>query len=92
MCPHSLVKNQLEQHLNQHRNLALLGKILHETYGAIKALARLPSTPRTNQRIFSPYQTFSLIAQSPTHFKVIFYGYVLIFGTFYLFFEMTSGP
>ena len=45
MCPHSLIKNQLEQHLNQNRNLALLGKILHETYGAIKALARLPSTP-----------------------------------------------
>ena len=37
MCPHNLTKTQLEHHLNHHRNLALLGKILHETYGATKA-------------------------------------------------------
>ena len=73
MCPHSLIKNQLEQHLNQNRNLALLGKILHETYGAIKALARLPSTPVTIPKINPPVQTFAFIAQSPTHYKVIFY-------------------
>ena len=74
MCPHSLVKNQLEQHLNKHKNLALLGKILHETYGAVKALSRLPTTPVTIPRINPPVQTFALIAQSPTHFKVIFYS------------------
>ncbi len=36
MCPHAMVKEQLEHHLNQNRNLALVAKILHETYGPIK--------------------------------------------------------
>ena len=70
MCPHNLTKTQLEHHLNHHRNLALLGKILHETYGATKALARLPTTPITLPKINPPMQTFSVIPQSPTHYKV----------------------
>ena len=74
MCPHTLIKTQLEHHLNQHRNLALLGKILHETYGAVKALSRLPTTPVTAQKIHPPMQTFVVIPQSPTHYKVVFYS------------------
>jgi hypothetical protein len=74
MCPHNLVRSQLEQHLNKTRNLAELGKILHETYGAVKALARLPNTPVTLQKINPPIQTFSVIPQSPTHFKIVFYS------------------
>ena len=70
MCPHNLTKTQLEHHLNQHRNLALMGKILHETFGATKALARLPTTPITLPKINPPMQTFSVIPQSPTHYKV----------------------
>ena len=74
MCPHNLIKTQLEHHLNQHRNLALLGKILHETHGAVKALSRLPTTPVTAQKIHPPMQTFVVIPQSPTHYKVVFYS------------------
>ena len=79
MCPHNLTKTQLEHHLNHHRNLALLGKILHETYGATKALARLPTTPITLPKINPPMQTFSVIPQSPTHYKV----FILIQGLLY---------
>jgi hypothetical protein len=46
MCPHTLMREQLEDHLNHHRNLALLGKILNETYAPLKSLARLPTTPQ----------------------------------------------
>ena len=76
MSPHNLIKTQLEHHLNQHRNLALLGKILHETYGATRALVRLPTTPVTlpKIKINPPMQTFSIVPQSPTHYKVFFYS------------------
>lgn len=74
MNPHNLIRTQLEHHLNQHRNLALLGKILHETYGVLKALSRLPTTPVTLPKINPPMQTFSIIPQSPTHYKVVFYS------------------
>ena len=77
MCPHNLTKTQLEHHLNHHRNLALLGKILHETYGATKALARLPTTPITLPKINPPMQTFSVIPQSPTHYKVCTPGLII---------------
>jgi hypothetical protein len=46
MCPHTLMREQLEDHLNHHKNLALLGKILNETYAPLKSLARLPTTPQ----------------------------------------------
>jgi mediator of RNA polymerase II transcription subunit 14 len=77
MCPHLILKDQLEEHLNHNQNLALLGKILHETYVVALALSRLPTTPQvgvTLEKVKSPVQTFSVIPQSPTHFKVIFYN------------------
>ena len=77
MCPHSLLKDQLEEHLNSERNLALLGKILHETNTVATALCRLPTTPQigvTLERIKSPIQTFTILPQSPTHFKLTYYN------------------
>ena len=41
MCPHILVKDQLEQHLNTHRNLGLLAKIIHETYSPLRYVRTL---------------------------------------------------
>ena len=72
-CPHVVVKDQLEDHLNANRNLALLAKILHETYMPLRSLCRLPNTPqmgvsmhKTNQA----FKTFITVPQSPTHLKV----------------------
>ena len=77
MCPHVIVKDQLVEHLNHNQNLALLGKILHETYTVVLAMSRLPTTPQvgvTLEKVNSPVQTFSVLPQSPTHFKLIFYN------------------
>ena len=67
-----LLQDQLEDHLNSNRNLALLAKILHETYMPLRSLCRLPNTPqmgvsmhKTNQA----FKTFSTVPQSPTHLK-----------------------
>lgn len=72
MCPHIVVKDQLEDHLNSNRNLALLAKILHETYTPLRSVCRLPNTPqmgvsmhKTNQA----FKTFITVPQSPTHLK-----------------------
>jgi len=51
ICPHTLMREELEDHLNEHKNLALLGKILHETYAPLKSLARLPTTPQVGFRM-----------------------------------------
>jgi mediator of RNA polymerase II transcription subunit 14 len=74
MCPHSIVKEQLEEHLNANANLALLAKILHETYSPLKSVCRLPNTPQLGvsmQKANHPVETFVTVPQSPTHLKVI---------------------
>uniref|UniRef100_A0A0K2TAA1 Mediator of RNA polymerase II transcription subunit 14 n=1 Tax=Lepeophtheirus salmonis TaxID=72036 RepID=A0A0K2TAA1_LEPSM len=73
--PHILLREQLTQHLNEHRDLPWLGKILHETYPPLRSIARLPTTPQmgvTQQRM--SIQTFSIIPQGPTHIKLVFYN------------------
>lgn len=77
--PHSLVKVQLELHLNRERNLALLGKILTETLVPLKCVSRLPSTPHkwmstNSQQRSAAIQTFSIVPQTPTHIKLMFYN------------------
>jgi len=79
MNPHCIMKSQLEIHLNKERSLALLGKILHETYGPVRSLCRLPNTPHkymssTPQQRNTAIQTFTILPQSPTHVKVMFYN------------------
>ena len=79
MNPHCIMKSQLEIHLNKERSLALLGKILHETVGPVRSLSRLPSTPHkwmstNSQQRNTAIQTFSVLPQSPTHVKIMFYN------------------
>lgn len=78
MCPHAQMREQLEDNLNLHKNLALLGKILHETFDPLRSIARLPTTPQMGvplQRIHPPVQTFTVVPQSATHLKLVFYNY-----------------
>lgn len=66
MCPHNLVKEQLENHLNTHRNLALLAKILHETYAPLKSISNLPTIPQmgvNQQKMSYPIETFVILPQ-----------------------------
>lgn len=43
---HSLIKEQLEAHLNRHRNLAQIIHLLHETYQPIISISKLPTLPQ----------------------------------------------
>lgn len=43
---HSLLKEQLEAHLNRHRNLAQIIHLLHETYQPLISISKLPTLPQ----------------------------------------------
>lgn len=45
---HTLVKEQLEDHLNRNKNLAQLIHILHETFTPLMSINKLPSIPHLN--------------------------------------------
>ena len=77
--PHSVMRAQLELELEQSRSLALLGRLLQETAQPVRSLLRLPATPHkwmstSSQQRNTAIQTFSLLPQSPTHVKVLFYN------------------
>lgn len=43
---HCLVREQLEAHLNQHRNLSQIVQLLHETYEPLISISKLSSLPQ----------------------------------------------
>lgn len=43
---HSLMREQLEAHLNQHLNLAQIVQLLHETYEPLISISKLPTLPQ----------------------------------------------
>lgn len=43
---HSIVQEQLESHLNEHRNLAQIVQLLHETYEPLLSISKLPTIPQ----------------------------------------------
>lgn len=42
---HTLVQEQLEDHLNRNKNLAQLVQVLHETYPPLVSINKLPFMP-----------------------------------------------
>lgn len=79
MNPHILMKSQLEVDLNRERSVARLGKLLQETVGPVRSLLRLPTTPHkwmstNSQQRNTAIQTFTILPQSPTHVKIMFYN------------------
>lgn len=42
---HSMMRDQLAQHLNQHHSLTTIAHILHETYNPMSSIAKLPVLP-----------------------------------------------
>ena len=52
---HSLIKEQLESHLNEHRNLAQIIQLLYETYEPLISISKLPTLPQLGiQNTVSP--------------------------------------
>lgn len=43
---HSLMREQLEAHLNEHLNLAQIVHLLHETYEPLVSISKLPTLPQ----------------------------------------------
>ncbi|XP_049856745.1 mediator of RNA polymerase II transcription subunit 14 [Schistocerca gregaria] len=74
---HSLMREQLEAHLNRHRNLAQIVHILHETYEPLISISKLPTLPQLgvrNSRPQVPVQTFTIIPQSSTMLRLSYQG------------------
>ena len=79
MNPHIMMKSQLEIDLNKERCVARLGRLLQETLGPVRSLLRLPTTPHkwmstNSQQRNTAIQTFTVLPQSPTHVKIMFYN------------------
>ena len=79
MNPHLIMKSQLEIHLNKDKSLARLGQLLQETLSPVRSLLRLPSTPHkwmstNSQQRNTAIQTFTVLPQSPSHVKIMFYN------------------
>ncbi|KAK4883568.1 hypothetical protein RN001_006887 [Aquatica leii] len=74
---HCLVREQLEAHLNQHRNLSQIVQLLHETYEPLISISKLPSLPQLgvyNTRPQVPVQTFTVMAQTCTGIRLAYQG------------------
>ncbi|KAF4526396.1 hypothetical protein B566_EDAN012686 [Ephemera danica] len=74
---HSIVREQLEAHLNRHRNLAQVVALMCETYEPLVSLSKLSSLPQLgvhNSRPQVVTQGFTLVPQSPTLIKVAYQG------------------
>nr|XP_022906712.1 mediator of RNA polymerase II transcription subunit 14 isoform X2 [Onthophagus taurus] len=74
---HSLIKEQLEAHLNEHRNLTQIVQLLHETYEPLISISKLPSIPQmgvNTPRPQIPVQTFTIMAQSCTLIRLVYQG------------------
>ncbi|XP_012256588.1 mediator of RNA polymerase II transcription subunit 14 isoform X2 [Athalia rosae] len=74
---HSLMKEQLEAHLNRHRNLAQIVHILHETLQPLSSISKLPTIPQLgvhNSRPQVPVQTFTIIPQCVTLVRLAYQG------------------
>ncbi|XP_033360225.1 mediator of RNA polymerase II transcription subunit 14 [Bombus vosnesenskii] len=74
---HSIMKEQLEAHLNTHRNLAQLIHILHETLQPLTSISKLPTIPQLcvyNSRPQVPVQTFTIMPQCVTLVRIAYQG------------------
>ena len=79
MNPHLIMKSQLEVDLNKERSVARLGQLLQETVSPVRSLLRLPTTPHkwmstNSQQRNTAIQTFTVLPQSPSHVKIMFYN------------------
>ncbi|XP_032682223.1 mediator of RNA polymerase II transcription subunit 14 isoform X1 [Odontomachus brunneus] len=74
---HSLMKEQLEAHLNRHMNLAQLIHIFHETLQPLTSISKLSTIPQLcvhNTRPQVPVQTFTIMPQSVTLVRIAYQG------------------
>lgn len=76
--PHSIIAHQLSYDFNQHESIIELLQTLRDTYRPLLSLSRLPSVLQLgviNSRPQVPVQTFMLIPQSSTCFRLVYRAY-----------------
>ncbi|KMQ89075.1 mediator of rna polymerase ii transcription subunit 14-like protein [Lasius niger] len=73
---HSIMKEQLEAHLNRHKNLAQIIHILNETLQPLTSISKLPTIPQlcVHARPRVPVQTFTIMPQCVTLVKIAYQG------------------
>ncbi|XP_012231892.1 mediator of RNA polymerase II transcription subunit 14 isoform X4 [Linepithema humile] len=73
---HSIMKEQLEAHLNRHTNLAQIIHILNETLQPLTSISKLPSIPQlcVHARPRVPVQTFTIMPQCVTLVRIAYQG------------------
>ncbi|XP_063699988.1 mediator of RNA polymerase II transcription subunit 14 [Culicoides brevitarsis] len=70
---HSIMRDQLQAHLNHNYNLAQLVHTLHETYQPLTSIAKLQILPHLGITAVNPkiaVLSFCIIAQSPTMIRI----------------------
>ncbi|RLU24369.1 hypothetical protein DMN91_002457 [Ooceraea biroi] len=74
--PHSIMKEQLEAHLNRHTNLAQIIHILNETLPPLMSISKLPIIPQlcVHARPRVPVQTFTIMPQCVTLVRIAYQG------------------
>ncbi|XP_055376744.1 mediator of RNA polymerase II transcription subunit 14 [Condylostylus longicornis] len=73
---HSMMREQLQSHLNRHYNLATIVNILHETYQPLSSIAKLPQIPQLGvPRPNIPVLSFCILPQSPTLLRLAYQGF-----------------
>ncbi|XP_055533102.1 mediator of RNA polymerase II transcription subunit 14 [Wyeomyia smithii] len=73
---HSMMRDQLQAHLNHNYDLAQIVHLLHETYQPLSSIAKLPIIPHLAilQSPKIPVLSFCIIPQSPTLLRISFQG------------------
>ncbi|XP_020281468.1 mediator of RNA polymerase II transcription subunit 14 isoform X2 [Pseudomyrmex gracilis] len=73
---HSIMKEQLEAHLNRHTNLAQIIHILSETLQPLTSISKLPTIPQlcVHARPRVPVQTFTIMPQCVTLVRIAYQG------------------
>ncbi|XP_053690334.1 mediator of RNA polymerase II transcription subunit 14 [Sabethes cyaneus] len=73
---HSMMRDQLQTHLNHNYDLAQIVHLLHETYQPLSSIAKLPIIPHLAilQSPKIPVLSFCIIPQSPTLLRISFQG------------------
>ncbi|KAL6442114.1 hypothetical protein ACFW04_002431 [Cataglyphis niger] len=73
---HSVMKEQLEAHLNRNKNLAQIIHILNETLQPLTSISKLPTIPQlcVHARPRVPVQTFTIMPQCVSLVKIAYQG------------------
>ncbi|XP_055842956.1 mediator of RNA polymerase II transcription subunit 14 isoform X2 [Episyrphus balteatus] len=70
---HSMMREQLQSHLNRHQDLTHIVHILHETYQPLSSISKLPIIPQLGiPRPQVPVLSFCILPQSPTLLRLAY--------------------